>query len=168
VAEEPIDSTRIGLFDGSMPTAEMMASVDASPESLVAVLLDAESAPMWTAGLEWLELVEGVVGEPGCVGRAHYVEGGRQYTLEDRLVDVVPNRYYKSEIIGGGIKATVETTLEPVEDGTQLTLRWSGTGTNPLTRITLPFMRQRLHRQIETDLDALRRLAERRGTRNNG
>lgn len=94
-----------------MPTVEIAVSIDSSPESLAAVLLDAESAPTWTAGLDWLELVDGAVGEPGCVGRAHYVEGGRRYILEDRLVDVIPNRYYKSEIIGGGIKATVETTL---------------------------------------------------------
>jgi hypothetical protein len=86
-----------------------------------------------------LELVSGKPGEAGCVGRAHYLEGGRRYVLEDVLVKVTPGRRYVARVTGGGIVADVETTLDPIGHGeTLLTLRWRGRGTTPLTKILLP------------------------------
>ena len=140
--------------------------IAAAPEVVGAVLHDADAAPLWTHGLEKLELIEGEVGAPGSVGLAHYVEGGRRYTLRDRLLSVIPNRHYVSEISGSGIRAVVETTLIPVADGTQMTIQWSGSGTNPITKITLPFMRGRIYRQAVSDLEALRNLVESGGEDN--
>ena len=146
-----------------MPTVTAIVDIAAPPESVGAVLLDIDAAPIWTAGLERLEFIEGVVGQAGCVGLAHYVEGGRSYTLEDRLLEVTPDRHYKSEITGGGLKATVETTLEEVSGGTRMTVCWSGTGTNPLTRLMLPLLKKRIAKRSEADLHALRRLVEDKG-----
>lgn len=152
-----------------MPTIEVSTYVEANPEAIVEVLLDSHLAPAWTSGLDRLELVDGAPGQAGCVGRAHYTEGRRSYTLDDVLEQAVPNRYYRSKVTGGGLTATVETTLEPVGDTeTDLTLRWTGTGTSPLTRVVLPLMKRRIAERAKTDLEALRRLAEDRNQRRHG
>lgn len=144
-----------------MPVIERTIRIGVPPEAVARVLLDADLAPQWTAGLERMEVVAGELGQPGCVGHAHYVENGRRYVLEDVLLDVTPNRRYRSRVRGGGIAATIETTLEPVGDGqTRLTLRWSGRGSNPLTLIALLLMKRRIAQRTDADLRSLRRLAE--------
>lgn len=144
-----------------MPTVDVTMRIRVPPETVARVLLDAAKAPLWTAGLERLELVSGKPGEAGCVGRAHYLEGGRRYVLEDVLEKVTPNRRYVARVAGGGIVANVETTLDPIGHGeTLLTLRWKGRGTNPLTRVLLPFMKRRIARRAGADLCSLRDLAE--------
>lgn len=145
-----------------MPRIEESVEIPASPSAVSDVLLDIDAAPLWTAGLERLEVVDGSMGEPGCVGHAHYVEGSKHYIVEDRLVEVTPGAHFKSVIRGGGLKATVETSLEETPAGTRMTIRWSGTGTNPLTKLVLPFMRSQIARRTREDLDALRRLVESR------
>lgn len=145
-----------------MPTISVSVDMAASPEAVTEVLLDIDAAPLWTSGLERMELVEGTPGQPGCVGLAHYVEGARRYIVQDRLLEAIPGRRFRSEIRGGGIRATVETDLESVPGGTRTTVRWSGTGTNPITKLVLPFLRRQMVRRSRADLQALRGLAERR------
>ena len=142
-----------------MSTVETRVDIAAPPEAVASVLLDADLAPLWTRGLDRLELVEGAVGEAGSVGLAHYVEG-RRHTLRDRLISVTPCRHYVSEISGGGLKATVETSLEPFEDGTRMSVRWVGRGTNFITRLTIPLMKPLISKRSEDDLRSLRRLVE--------
>jgi hypothetical protein len=153
------------LSHGDMPVVEQSVDIAASPEAVSDVLLDIEAAPLWTSGLERMELVEGVVGQPGSRGVAHYLEGGRRYTVDDHLLEAVPGQRFKSEIRGGGLKATVETRLEEVPGGTRTTVRWSGTGTNPITKLVLPFLKAKIGSRSREDLQALRELVEERATR---
>lgn len=144
-----------------MPIVEVSTRVAATPEAITTVLLDASLAPAWTAGLDHLEVVAGTPGEPGCVGRAHYIEGGRSHVLEDVLEQVEPARYFRSRLTGGGLTAVVETTLDRVgEHATDLTLRWTGRGTNPLTSFVLVVTKRRLAARARADLESLRRLVE--------
>jgi len=144
-----------------MPTVETATEIEAPPDVVTGVLLDADLAPQWTAGLERLELVDGVPGEAGCVGHAHYRQGSRSYTLVDVLEESVPGEFYRARISGAGIAATVETTLAAVgEDATSISIRWVGRGTNPITRMTLPLMKRRIARAAAEDLASLRRLVE--------
>ena len=144
-----------------MPVVEARTRIKAPPERVTSVLLDADLAPEWTAGLERIELIDGVSGEAGCVGHAHYRQGGRDYTLVDVLEEAVPARFYRSRISGSGIAATVETTLTAVGDGaTVISIRWTGRGTNPLTRLALPLIKHRIARAAADDLASLRRLVE--------
>lgn len=156
-----LDDTGVRADNGRMPTIEAATRIEAPPDVVTGVLLDAGLAPEWTAGLERLELVDGVPGEAGCVGLAHYRQGGRTYTLVDVLEESVPGESYRSHILGGGIAATVETTLAAVGEGaTVISIRWIGRGTNPLTRMTLPLMKRRIARAAAEDLASLRRLVE--------
>lgn len=142
-----------------MPTVELSVRIDAPPEAVTAVLLDADRAPEWTTGLERFDVVEGEPGQVGSIGHAHYVESGRRYTLVDVLEEATPDGHYRSRLTGGGIEATVETTLVPIgETATRLTLRWDGRGTTLLTRLVLPFMKRRIRRRAEIDLAKLARI----------
>jgi len=144
-----------------MPTVESSIRIGVPPNAVTRILLDADLAPQWTAGLENLELIEGEPGQAGSVGHAHYREGSRRYILVDVLEEVTPGRYYRSRVTGGGIAATVETTLEPVgRTATQLTARWVGKGTNPLTWATLALMKRQITQRTESDLKSMRDLAE--------
>ena len=143
-----------------MSTVETRVDIAAPPEAVASVLLDVDLAPLWTRGLDRLEPVEGTIGEPGSIGLAHYVEGRRRYTLRDCLISVTPCRHYVSEITGGGLKATVETTLEPSADGTRMSVKWVGEGTNLLTRLTIPLMKPLISKRSEDDLRSLRRIVE--------
>jgi hypothetical protein len=145
-----------------MPVVEQSVVIAASPETVSDVLLDIEAAPLWTSGLEQMELVEGVPGQSGCRGLAHYVEDGRRYTVEDHLIDAVPGDHFKSQINGGGLRATIETRLEEVTGGTRTTIHWSGTGTNPITKLVLPFLKAKIESRCQEDLQSLRRLVEAR------
>ena len=144
-----------------MPTVEAGIRIGAPPAEVAGVLLNAALAPAWTAGLDRLELMEGEAGQPGCVAHAHYIEGGRHHTMVDVLQEVTPNRRFVSRVTGGGILATVETHLLPTGDGaTELTVRWVGTGTKPLTRVLLPMLKRRIAQRAAADLQSLRELVE--------
>lgn len=146
-----------------MPTVEVSVLIAADPIAIETVLLDADLAPLWTSGLERLELVHGHAGEAGSVGHAHYREGSRRYLLTDVLEEVEPARRYVSRVSGGGIRARIETLLQPVgKHDTRMTLRWSGRGTNPLTFLVLPFMGRRVRQRSQADLEALKALVEER------
>ncbi len=164
----PLYLQRRSVSNGAVLDIEETIDIAVSPSAVSDVLLDVEAAPLWTAGLERLEVVEGHVGEPGCVGRAHYVQGSRRYVVEDRLVEAVPGHRFKSEIRGGGIKATIETSLNGIPSGTRMTIRWIGGGTNPLTKLVLTFLGRQVGKRTREDMQALRDLAERRGEQYEG
>lgn len=166
LGNSPLYVWPLSSSNGRVPTIEESIDISASPSTVSDVLLDIEATPLWTSGLERFELVEGKAGEPGCVGRAHYVEGSRRYVVEDRLVEAIPGHHFKSEIQGGGLKATVETNLEEIASGTRLTIRWNGTGTNPITKLVLPFLRRQVRGRTQEDLHALRGVVESRVGKN--
>lgn len=145
-----------------MPTIDETTNIAATPSAVSDVLLDIDAAPLWNAGLERLELVNGVAGEPGCVGNAHYIKGSRRYVLQDRLIEAEPGQYFKSEIRGGGMRAVIETRLDEIPSGTRVTIRWVGTGTNPITKLMLPILKSQVSKRTREDLRALRDLVERR------
>ena len=131
----------------------------------VAALLDPENFVFWTTHLERFEVVSGVPGEVGAVGRLHYVENGRRYVMEDQLVVAEPGRRYVSRVSGDVIEAMVETRLSAVEGGTRVTIRWSGRGKVFPLRLILPFLRGKMTRQAQGELETLRKLIEARGAR---
>lgn len=156
----PLCLGRTSTSNGGVPTIEESIVISASPSAVSDVLLDIDAAPLWTAGLEAFELVEGTAGESGCVGHARYVEGSRRYIVEDRLLEAVPGDHFRSEIRGGGLKAAIETRLDEIPSGTRLTIHWKGTGTNPLTKLVLPLLKRKVSRRTREDMQALRRLVE--------
>ena len=124
-----------------------------------------ENAVQWTSDLERFEVVSGGPGEVGAKAHLHYVQNGRPYVMEDVLEEVTPGQYYRSQVSGGGMMARVETWLRPAEGGTDLTIRWAGSGRTLVTRLLLPLLRGTIARRTRTDLESFKTLVETHGAR---
>lgn len=146
-----------------MPTIETTVDISQPPKIVAQALLDPENAVHWNSDLERFEVISREPGEVGSIAHLHYVQGGRRYVMEDVLEEMVPDRYFRSRVSGNGLAARVETWLREKDSGTEVRIRWSGSGRSLLTRIVLPFMRQAILRQTKGDLERFKGLVETRG-----
>lgn len=93
-------------------------------------LSNPENHVYWTTNLEKFEVIKGAPNEVGSVARLHYLENGRSYIMEDKLIYCDPGKKYISEVTGEVLTARVETTLHSLGNNTEMTLNWSGKGKN--------------------------------------
>ena len=138
----------------SLPMVRFSVTMDIArpPDVVVEALMKAENAPHWNTDLLRFEVVKGEPGEVGAVGRLHYVQGGHEHVMEDVMLEAEPGRRYVSRVSGPAIVATVETTLEPTDGGTRVTVTWTGGGKKLLLRIVLPLVKGRMQRQAQQEL----------------
>jgi hypothetical protein len=142
-------------------TVEANITIRRRPEAVTRVILDPTRTVLWTSDLERFEVVSGEPGLVGSVALLHYRRGNRRYVMEDTLLEAEPNRRYVSRVHGQGLSAQVETLLtQEGGDGTLVTVRWTGRGTQLLMRLLLPFMRRAVARGALRDLTSLKRLVE--------
>ena len=141
-------------------TVRSSITIDRSPQEVASVLLDAEKAVLWTSDLKRFEIVSRPPGIVGSKARLHYEQGGREYIMEDELLEYEPDRRFLSRVTGDAIEAEVETILHPTDGGTRVQVRWSGSGKPLIVRLMLPFMRRSIKRQTDADLSKLKELIE--------
>lgn len=151
-----------------MPTVEASVTIEQPPEVVAAAFLDPDNHVHWTKDLQRFEIVSREPDLVGSVARLHYLENGRRSVLVDTLEAAIPNEVFRSRVEGDGLQARVETTLRRLEGGTQVTVRWAGSGTVLVSRLLLPFLRGKILRQLEQDLSTFKRLVETRGAHFNG
>jgi len=133
-------------------------------EVVAEALIRPENYPCWETDLKKYVVVKGVPGEIGCVALLFFVKNGSSYMMEEELVHCNPGRSYVSILTGASLDARVETILIPSGDDTMMTLIWSGEGKTLLLKLLLPFMRGRMIRRTEAELDRFRKLVETKGS----
>jgi hypothetical protein len=155
----------ISLLGGAMTRITISVHINQPPDVVTGALMEPENFVQWTSNLERFEVVKGEAGEAGALARLHYVEQGRSYVMEDFLEYVEPGRKYVSRVTGNGMRIRVETLIDPLDDGTQMTLTWSGTSDNWLAKLLLPFLRGQIKRYALVDLETFKSLVETHGVR---
>ena len=141
-------------------TVTTSVTIDRPPRDVARVLLDAEKAVLWTSDLEEFEVLSRPPGLVGSRARLHYRQGRQSYVMEDELLEVDRDRRFLSRVTGDAIDAEVETLLSPTNGGTNVRVRWVGSGRPLLLQLILPFMRRSIRRQAQADLDKLKALIE--------
>ncbi|HOP28245.1 MAG TPA: SRPBCC family protein [Spirochaetota bacterium] len=133
-------------------------------ETVAEALIKPSNFPCWETDLKRYVVVKGVPGEIGCVALLFFSKKGSSYMMEEELVHCNPGRSYVSILTGTTLEARVETILIPSGEETLMTFIWSGRGKTLLLKLLLPFMRGRMIRQTEVELDKFRKLVEAKGS----
>lgn len=142
---------------------EISTTINKPIDIVAQALNNAGNFPYWQTDLERFEVVKGGPNQVGSIGRLHYSQKGRSYIMEDRLIYCEPGKKYVSEVEGDAIFARVETTLQPLNDNTKMTLRWSGKGKILFLRLFLPFLRSKMAKHAKEELEIFKQLVEERG-----
>lgn len=138
--------------------------INAPTDVVARAMENPENAPHWQTDLERFEVVSGDPGLLGAVGRLHYNQKGRKYVMEDRMLECQPGKRYLSEVSGDALIARVETTLESENGRTRMTIKWEGSAKMLALKMLFLFIRGRMVRQAQTELDTFARLVETRGS----
>lgn len=141
-------------------------TIKAPVETIAGALANPDNFPFWQKYLERFEVIRGMPGrtEAGSIGLLHYSDKGKSYTMEDRLLYCEPGKKYVSQVTSDFIEARVETTLATCGNKTEMILTWSGKGRILILKLLLPFLRGRMIRQSQTELETFRQLVETRGS----
>lgn len=146
-----------------MTTFQVSAVIDRPVAVVANALTRAENFPYWQTDLEKLEVVRGGPDEVGSISHLHYRQNGRPYIMEDRLVYCEPGKRYISVVSGDAVAARVDTVIEPLGDSTRVTLTWRGRAKILRLRILFPFLKGKMARQAQDELDTFKHLVETRG-----
>lgn len=147
-----------------MTSFKVSTIINRSPDIVVEALMNADNWPHWTTDLEKFEVIERRPGEVGSIGHLHYRQKGRSYMMEDKLLSCEPGERYLSRVSGDFLTAYVETTLHILDQGTELSIAWSGKGKVLSLRIMLPLLRGKMIKQAQAELETFKRLVETRGS----
>ncbi len=130
---------------------------------VVEALMNPDNFPYWTTYLEKFEIIKGEPGEVGSIGRLSYLQNGRSYVMEDKLIYSDPGKKYVSEVTGDVLTATVETTLKSKDNKTEMKIRWSGKGNTFILKLLLPLLRFKMIKQSKKELVTFKKLVESKG-----
>jgi carbon monoxide dehydrogenase subunit G len=147
-----------------MTKFKLSIHINQPPDIVVQALMDPENAVHWTTDLEKFEVVKLEPGKVGSVAHLHYLQKGRSYIMKDELIFSDPGKRYVSRVSGGGLSARVETLINPKNNGTEMSLSWSGAGDSFLVKLLLPFLRGKIIKGAKADLEKFKSLVETHGT----
>ena len=94
-----------------MTSFKISIVIDQRLDTVDAALMNPDNFVYWTAYLEKFEVIKGGPGEVGSIAQLRYLQKGRSYVMEDKLIYCEPGKKYISKVSGDALSATVETTL---------------------------------------------------------
>ena len=127
--------------------------------------IDPQNMLHWTRFLEKVEKIEGEFGEIGARAHLHYLEKGRAYILEDKLLEFEEKRRILSQVSGQGMDIKVETILEDLSTETKISMNWNGTSKSIFMRTIMNLMIKKITRQAEEELIHFKQLVENHGAK---
>lgn len=127
--------------------------------------IDPQNMMQWTKYLEKVEEVSGKFGEVGAIAHLHYLEKGRSYILEDKLLEYEEGRRILSQVSGQGMIIEVETLLNSTKDGTNISMNWNGTSNSLFTRFILRLMQKKIAQQAEREVNTFKELVQTHGAK---
>lgn len=148
-----------------MPKFEINIIINKPTDIVYQAFIDLNNMLLWTKDLEKIEIENEPFGEVGTTMRLYYDKNGQENMLEDTLEFIEPGRRIKSRITGDGLNASVETTIEAINDATRLTLIWDGRGNNVVTRIILFIFKNKIKKETLSELNYFKELVERFGAK---
>ena len=80
--------------------------------------------------------------------------------MKDRLEHCEPGKKYVSQVLSEALIVHVETTIYSVDNGTKMSLAWSGKSKLLFLKILLPFMRGKIITQATAELERFKELVE--------
>ena len=127
--------------------------------------IDPENMLLWTKYLEKVEVVKGKFGEIGATAHMHYLEKGRSYILEDKLLSYEEGIRIGSQVSGQGMIIEVETIFNSHQDVTNVSINWIGTSKSFITRFILRIMQGKIAKQAEAEFNDFKKLVETYGVK---
>jgi hypothetical protein len=146
-----------------MVTFEVSTTINQPVDIVVTALMNPDNFTYWTTDLEKFEVIKGKPGEIGSIGHLHYMQKGKSYVMEDKLIYSDPGKKYVSQVTGDALTATVETTLHTMDNKTQMNIKWSGKGNILILKLLLPFLRHNMIKQSRKELEIFKGLVEAKG-----
>jgi hypothetical protein len=148
-----------------MPKFEISTHINQPSDVVHQAFIDPDNSVQWMQDLVRFETIRGKPDEAGAVAHLHYNQKGKSYILEDVLEYCEPGRKYISRVSGGGLSAHVDISIDPIKGGTDIAMTWDGTGKNLLIKLVLWFMRRKIKRGAQAELETFKRLVEAHGER---
>ena len=146
-----------------MAKFKISININESPEIVWNAFIDPDNMIQWERYLERVEVIKGKFGEVGAIAHLHYLEKGRSYILEDKLLDYEAGKRIKSQVSGQGMNIEVETIFDPLPNGTKISTVWKGTNKSLIVRIILRLMQSKIAKQAEAELVTFKSLVEAHG-----
>ena len=112
-----------------------------------------------------MEIVEGKTGEIGAIAHLHYLEKGRSYILEDKLLVWEEGKRTVSQVSGQGMMIKVETIFEVTSEGTKISMSWNGTSKSFFMRVILKIMQGKITKQAKVEINTFKSLVEKYGVK---
>ena len=143
-----------------MPKFSISVDINQAPEIVWNAYIDPQNMTHYMKYLQKVETIEGEFGEIGAIARLHYLEKGRSYVLEDKLLEYESGKRIRSQVSGQGMNIEVQTTFKPIQGCTKISMDWNGKGKSLLMRFILRLMRGRICRQAKEELEDFKALIE--------
>jgi len=140
-------------------------NINQSPEIVWKAYIDPQNMIQWTRYLEKVEVIKGKFGEVGAIAHLHYLEKGRSYILEDKLLSYESGKRILSQVSGQGMIIEVETILDSHQDGTNISMNWKGTSKSLIVRFILRLMQRKITKQAEAEVNTFKSLVETHGVK---
>lgn len=139
--------------------------IDKPIDIVYQAFIDPDNMVKWTTDLEKFEIVKGKFGEIGATARLYYRQKGRINIMEDKLEYIEPGKKLISSVTGEGLTARVETNFKALNGSTEVVIHWSGKPTIFLLKLLLPFLKNKIKKGAQEELNRFKNLVEHYGSK---